>query len=297
MFGFLERIDTGLAVRYLEHVIDEHNDQTSDLHQRLLTLYFDRLKQESTTRAEKDELQSTFLTLLRTSTQYSPGRFLGILPRDDPTFYEARAVVFSKMGQHKQALEIYAFKLRNAAKAEEYCNHVHLTEDTVATTLPPSRRKSTTDPESDQPSIYQTLLGLYLNPPKGEEKMWMPAIEILARHGARLPANSTLQLIPESLPVRELEFYFRGRIRAANSIVSEGQVVAGLRKVEADRLQAALLLGEGAAGETARRGRGRRVRVDEERVCGMCYKRLGGSVISVFPESVLPSIFWPGFLS
>ncbi|ERF73382.1 hypothetical protein EPUS_07216 [Endocarpon pusillum Z07020] len=282
---FLEKIDTSFALRYLEHVIDELNDQTADLHQRLLTLYFDRLKQTSMTTAEKNEVNAKFLTLLRTSTQYSPARLLGTLPRDDPTFYEARALVFSKMGQHKQALEIYVFKLRDAAKAEEYCNHVHLTEDTVATTLPPSRRKSTTDPESEQPSIYHTLLGLYLSPPKGEEKMWGPAIEILARHGARLPASSTLELIPESLPVKELEFYFRGRIRAANSIVSESQVVAGLRKVEAIRLQAALLLGEGTAGEKARGGRGRRVRVDEERVCGVCYKRLGGSVISVFPDN------------
>lgn len=287
VFRFLEKVDPALAVRYLEHVIDELNDQTPDLHQRLLMLYFDRLRQGSTVGAEKDELHSKFLTFLRTSTQYSPARLLNTLPRDDPTFYEARALVFSKMGQHKQALEIYVFRLRNAAKAEEYCNHVHLTEDTVATTLPPSRRKSTTDPESDQPSIYHTLLGLYLNPPNGEEKMWGPAIEILARHGARLPANSTLELIPELLPVKELEFYFRGRIRAANSIVSEGQVVVGLRKVEAVRIQAALLLGEGVAGETAKGGRGRRVRVDEERVCGVCYKRLGASVISVFPESVL----------
>jgi Vam6/Vps39-like protein vacuolar protein sorting-associated protein 39 len=291
---FLERIETALALRYLEHVIDELNDQTFELHQRLLTLYFERLKQSSITAAEKDELNSKFLALLRTSTQYSPARLLSTLPRDNPTFYEARALVFSKMGQHKQALEIYVFKLHDSAKAEEYCNRVHLTEDTVATTLPPSRRKSTTDPENEQPSIYHILLGLYLNPPKGEEKMWVPAIEILARHGARLPASSTLELIPESLPVKELEFYFRGRIRAANSIVSEGQVVAGLRKVEAVRLQAALLLGEGAAGEMARGGRGRRVRVDEERVCGVCFKRLGGSVISVFPEwvSSSPSAFF-----
>lgn len=288
VLSFLEKIDTALALRYLEHIIDELDDQTPELHSRLLTLYFDRLKQASITTVEKNELNSKFLTLLRTSTQYSPARLLGALPRDDPAFYDARALVFSKMGQHKQALEIYVYKLRDAGKAEEYCNRVHLTEDTVATTLPPSQRKSTTDPESEQPSIYHTLLGLYLNPPNGEEKMWGPAIEILARHGARLPASSTLELIPESLLVRDLEFYFRGRIRAANSIVSEGRVVVGLRKVEAVRLQAALLLGAGAAGQMARGGRGRRVRVDEERVCGVCYKRLGGSVISVFPELVFP---------
>lgn len=37
----------------------------------------------------------------------------------DPDFFEARAIVFSKMGQHRQALEIYVFNLEDYAKAEE----------------------------------------------------------------------------------------------------------------------------------------------------------------------------------
>jgi hypothetical protein len=38
----------------------------------------------------------------------------------DPNFYEAQAVVLSNMGQHKQALEIYVFKIKDFEKAEEY---------------------------------------------------------------------------------------------------------------------------------------------------------------------------------
>lgn len=38
----------------------------------------------------------------------------------DPELFEARAIVFSKMGQHRQALEIYVFKLEDHEKAEEY---------------------------------------------------------------------------------------------------------------------------------------------------------------------------------
>lgn len=37
----------------------------------------------------------------------------------DPAFYEALAVVYSKMDMHKQALEIYVFKMQDYAKAEE----------------------------------------------------------------------------------------------------------------------------------------------------------------------------------
>ena len=37
----------------------------------------------------------------------------------DPDFYEAQAVVLSNMDQHKQALEIYVFKIKDFEKAEE----------------------------------------------------------------------------------------------------------------------------------------------------------------------------------
>ena len=37
----------------------------------------------------------------------------------DPAFYEAQAVILSNMGQHKQALEIYVFKMEDYVKAEE----------------------------------------------------------------------------------------------------------------------------------------------------------------------------------
>ena len=42
-----------------------------------------------------------------------------MLPAEDPDFYEARAIVLSKMGQHKQALSIYVFQLQDYEKAEE----------------------------------------------------------------------------------------------------------------------------------------------------------------------------------
>jgi len=250
-------------------VINELNDMSPELHQKLLILYFERLKSLESDSPDFRDLQTKFLDLLRDSTQYSPAKILGLLPRDDPNFFEARAIVFSQMGQHRQALEIYAYKLRDPVKAEEYCNRVHLAEDTVATKVAPSRRVSTTDPLEEQPSIYHTLLNLYLNPPPGEKPLREPAIELLARHGSRLPANSTLDLVPETLPVKDLEFYFRGRIRAAETIMGEGRIEAGLRKVEAVRVQEKLLLGDITSRGRVIGGRSRRVKIDEERVCGV----------------------------
>jgi hypothetical protein len=204
------------------------------------------------------------------------------------------------MGQHKQALQIYVFKIEDYNKAEEYvhssllrspanvsryCNRIHLAQDSAVSSPTQSRRASTTtsDPEDATQTIYHTLLSLYLTPPPPHQQNWPPALDLLSKHGSRLPASSTMNLIPATLPVGELESYFRGRIRAANSIVNEAKVVSGLRKSEVVSAQAALLLGEGILDGNG--GRNRRVIVSEERVCGVCHKRLGGSVIAVLPDN------------
>lgn len=205
------------------------------------------------------------------------------------------------MGQHKQALEIYVFNLKDYEKAEEYaehivwsigkrstnnmnryCNHVHLTEDTATSEIPASRRA--VDSDKEQPSIYLTLLSLYLTPPHGYKPHYGPALELLAKHGSRLPPSSALNLIPESLPVKELEFYFKGRMRSAYSMFNETQIAACLQKAENIKTQAQLLVGEGTDGKGSR---SRHVTISEERICGICYKRLGASVINVFPDNTV----------
>jgi hypothetical protein len=134
--NFLQNIDVDLAVRYLEHVINELNDLTPEFHNRLVRAYMQDLKE----RKDKDSeswkgLMSRLLQFLRSSKQYSLGKAFGMIPRDglcshvfrvpqadiqtEPSFYEAQAVVLSNMGSHKQALEIYVFKLKDYDKAEE----------------------------------------------------------------------------------------------------------------------------------------------------------------------------------
>jgi hypothetical protein len=126
VLDFLQEIDDKLAVRYLEHVIGELNDLTPDLHQRLAVLYLNRLQKHQGSKdvfSSEDEYKlwrEKLITMLKTSDQYSPSKILARLDREDPEFFEARAILFSKMGQHRQALEIYVFKLEDYVKAEEY---------------------------------------------------------------------------------------------------------------------------------------------------------------------------------
>ena len=285
---FLQNIDQKLARTYLEHIIQELNDKTRDFHQRLVNIYIERLKSgDFANDNEQAAWKEKTLEFMKTSKEYEPYKVLQKLSKDDPSLFEARAIVLSNMGQHKQALDIYVFQLKDPDKAEEYCNQIHLTETATAPAPTPHGRATDIDPNDAPPSIYHTLLSLYLSPPPPHKPQWGPALNILAKHGARMPASSTLNLIPEILPIKELESYFRGRIRTANTLVNEGRIVAGMRSTLAFSEEAKLRLGDGVRGGND--GRNRRVVITEDRVCGVCHKRFGGSAIKVMPEYVQPS--------
>jgi len=84
VLNFLENIDLKFAIRYLEHIIHELNDSTPNFHQRLISLYLDRLKSGDFKNAEEQtEWRETFLDFLRESRSYSAGKVLGLLPRGD----------------------------------------------------------------------------------------------------------------------------------------------------------------------------------------------------------------------
>lgn len=291
---FLESIDKKFAIHYLEHLIDELQDATPELHQKLIDLYMQAME-DGEKQARGSSLLPKLITHLRQSSQYSYSRALALLPKEDPDFFEAQAIVLSKMNQHRQALHIYVFKLNDTVKAEEYCNEVYLQQSSSQ-----NRKKNgvqTEDATSETNTIYTTLLGLYLTPPDGAQARVHDAVSLLTNHAPRLPASATLDLIPTDLLIKELEQYLRGRVRHTTTALYDTRIVSNLRKVEAVRVQARLLLGEeddikngiqsfeSGLNEARMQGKRRNVRVDDERVCRVCHKRLGLSVISMFNDS------------
>ncbi|KAH6639956.1 vacuolar sorting protein 39 domain 1 [Truncatella angustata] len=282
---FLAGIDEKLELKYLEHIIEELDDATPDFHNRVVDLRVEMLKEMKQDDAARTEASEKLVHFLRESSQYSLGQAHRLIPRDDPVFYEASAIVFSNMGNDKQALEIYVFKMQDYAKAEDYCNRIQKSRQDSSQTSPTTQTEEPLDQDDpdSHPSIYHVLLSLYLTPPKPYQSNLAPALDLLSKHGSRLPASSSLSLVPDDLPVRALESYFSGRIRAANSRLAESRVVEGLRKTLLVDTQALLLLGDGMPGGQG--GRNRRVVVGEERICGTCHKRLGNTVVAVLPDN------------
>ncbi|KAM7187913.1 hypothetical protein V8F20_010782 [Naviculisporaceae sp. PSN 640] len=303
VIDFLGGIDTKLEIEYLEHIITELNDSTPEFHNRLVDRFIRELLREKGVKGpEWDSLMERLVQFLETG-QYSPNKAFRLIPKDDPRFYEAQAVVLCKMQQHKQALEVYVFKMQDYDKAEEYCNRIHKAQETRASSTSEdvgynsllgaqigSPRPGTDDSDqqsSQQTSIYNTLLGLYLKPPPPHQLNLPPALDLLSKHGSRLPATSTLDLIPDTLPVAQLESYFRGRMRNATSIVNETFVVKNLREAELVSTEARLRFGDPSKvvpWGVAPGGMHRQVVIGEERVCRVCHKRLARSVVAVLPD-------------
>jgi hypothetical protein len=80
---FLQRIDLNLAVKYLEHIINELNDLTPDFHNRLVASYIEDLKSRSDHNdVTWRNLMDRLLSFLRSSKQYSLSKAFGLIPRE-----------------------------------------------------------------------------------------------------------------------------------------------------------------------------------------------------------------------
>ncbi|KAF2478979.1 vacuolar sorting protein 39 domain 2-domain-containing protein [Neohortaea acidophila] len=295
---FLADIDERLEVRYLDHIINELGDQTPRFHQQLVDCYLQELKSPTIGDDGKQDVRQKLEAFLRTSKEYKTDKTLAQLPTDDPLFFEIRAIVLSAMGAHEQVLTIYVFQMHDYDKAEAYCTKTYyLAEEggeqstfVNGTTTPnlkkPHFQRTQTQVSKDKPNIFATLLRLYLKPPSpNDATRWPQALDLLSRHGARLPASSTLNMMPDDLALAKLEDYFRGRLRHSTAISRQERIVRTLESARLAKTERLLRLGTEREIEQGKPGmRSRRVRITEEDHCRVCHKRFGAAAIRVHPD-------------
>ncbi|KAK9475560.1 vacuolar sorting protein 39 domain 2-domain-containing protein [Dipodascopsis tothii] len=270
-----------LAIKYLNHIIFTLGEQSPDFHNELAILYLEQLKHDGYNFAYDPRVQlslDNLLEFLEKSTQYRPERLLGLLPRDLSLFWEPRAVLLSKIGEHKRALEIYVFNMKDYEKAQKYCADVFRKQHYQSLTEPSARA------DNEAKSVFHILLELYLRPPLqyshgvGYESSLNldAALSLLSTHGAHLSAKDALALLPSTIKVSTLYAFFYGHLRATFNDVARGRVSTSLRKAELVRTQENLL-----------NVKNRSVMVEDTRVCPVCLKRLGNSVVAVFPNNAV----------
>jgi hypothetical protein len=98
VLDFLQGIESKLAVRYLEHIIEELNDLTPDFHQRLIDLFLERLRaghEAFDSDEERMKWQDRLQTFLKTSAQYNKVRVFKQLPADGESMKSFRQIELS----------------------------------------------------------------------------------------------------------------------------------------------------------------------------------------------------------
>ncbi|CAG8513454.1 4628_t:CDS:10 [Ambispora leptoticha] len=260
---YLEQFSPDLCIIFLEHIIYGLGDQTSEYHNRLIMAYLNKLRRlnheiEVNGSSEKiqkslEETDKKLLNFLDESQFYRAEKILGQLRFDD--FFAARAKLLSRLGQHDQALHIYVHKLKDEQMAEEYCI------------------KKYNDKNNPVKKVFLSLLRVYLKPSDGEEVMIEPALRLLSRHGTHVNASEALEMLPPTIKVSQLYGFVEKYIRESNRNRNMNMIVKNLLK--ADQSQQLMFY------------RSRRVKIDEDRMCPQCTRRIGHSVFAVFPNGVI----------
>jgi hypothetical protein len=258
VLAHLQNHAPGLVVKYLEFVIMKWSNTTPDFHNRLLQVYLDQVvspmevylaslkgTRPAPAGSEPGELGATrtkLLAFLAKSSHYTPQRMISRF-LDIDGLYEERAMLLGRIGRHDQALSIYAHKLHDPKKAEEYCKKHYDAED-----------KDTRD-------VFVSLLEIYLKPPEGERVNVSAAQGVLKRHSDRIDATKALELLPLTTKVSEIHEFLVAVMRKRYARRRQGQILMNLLKSE--RLQ---------AHEELLRYHAKRITIGDETLCPVCRK-------------------------
>jgi len=260
-----------LAVPYLEFIIHKKGEKGAEFHNQLINYYLDSVSQilkatngdiveEPMTRNNKNLLggedRKKLINLLEKSDLYTPEKMLSRFPTK--ALFEERAILLSGIGQHDQALTIYAHKLKSPELAEAYCKKIYPTE------------------KQNSKEVYVELLKVYLRPPNEAEKRVDPALELLTKYHQFIDPTKALDLLPADIDVKKVHPFIESVLRKQSKELHENQISKNLLKSEQLQVQ-----------EQRIRHQSRKVVITSERMCAVCNKRILNSVFACYPNGVV----------
>ena len=150
--------------------------------------------------------------------------------------YEARAILLGRLGRHDQALETYVYRLQNYAKAEEYVDSLIFLNNSDPLTR---HCKRVYRAGTGTSGIFLALLKLYLRPTfQTSSNLLQPALELISRHGPRLDAVETLQLLPPLVTADDIRPFLIDSLRIP---VFDTRVVREINKARNDQVSRRLM--------------------------------------------------------
>ncbi|SCZ95117.1 BZ3500_MvSof-1268-A1-R1_Chr11-3g03615 [Microbotryum saponariae] len=260
----LEGVGEEACMRYLEHVVHELDERGAEFHEKLIEVYLRRVLEGGQGGVGDEEGYKKLLAFLEASESYRADRMLGRLPastlssvagtissmtKKDEALALVRALLLGRLGRHEGALRIYVYQLAAAELAEDYCRRVVASEE----------------------DVFHILLRIYLRPTNDQKVMFAPALELVKKYALYLDPIVVFDLLPPLVSIADLKVFLEKTLRRSVQAKNDTLVLKAITKSLSEKEEREKVDLEE-----------RRVKVTEGRVCPVCGKRLGNSVLAIF---------------
>eukprot|EP00051_Salpingoeca_urceolata_P000045 m.32547 g.32547 ORF g.32547 m.32547 type:complete len:927 (-) comp10061_c0_seq2:69-2849(-) len=271
---FLETKAPKLLVPYLEHVIRVWDNQLPKFHNKLIVLYLDELQTRfldyvdsldqrnpvippGSEPAPLGKQRLRLLQFLQWSKAYEATQLITRF-MDMKAMHEELAILHGRIGNHDEALKIYAYTLRDAEKAEQYCATVYDAEVESAR------------------NVYIHLLQVYLQPREGERPNVAAALRILSVFHERIDTNKAMNMLPSTTKVADIHEFLISVMRDRAQERRKTQVLKSLHKAE--RLQ---------VNDELFQYHARKMTITDDKLCSVCRKGIGTKAFACYPNGIV----------
>ena len=241
--------------KYLDFVVNALMSKDPMHHSEFAIAMIDLWKSEKEVGGEEIDpetlanIRSRLQSFLEDSDYYNTQTVVSALK--GTALWPEQVTVNKKIGNHKEALHILTFTMKNRERAVSYCEELGTQEG------------------------YLTLLDMLLNPEEGPP-LYGDAVRLLGSRGAALNPLRVLEALSDTMPMPLAYETLARMLRERAHRKRSGQIVKGLARahelsIAQDRV---LALSE-------------HIEMTADRACRVCHVRLGTKVFGLYPNGVL----------
>lgn len=121
--------------------------------------------------------------------------------------------------------------------------------------------------------IYLILLNLLLKPPSGQKIQLSYALDFLSQYRSQINIETIISELPLDIKISNLKLYLESTIQNRITNIINGKIIYSLQMANLAQYQNKLIDASN-----------KKYTITPEKTCQNCHKRLGQSVLAIFPK-------------
>eukprot|EP00735_Rhodelphis_limneticus_P000528 TRINITY_DN1090_c0_g1::TRINITY_DN1090_c0_g1_i1::g.29901::m.29901 TRINITY_DN1090_c0_g1::TRINITY_DN1090_c0_g1_i1::g.29901 ORF type:complete len:966 (+),score=226.36,sp/Q8R5L3/VPS39_MOUSE/24.27/6e-65,Vps39_2/PF10367.4/5.9e+03,Vps39_2/PF10367.4/3.3e-28,CNH/PF00780.17/3.5e-22,CNH/PF00780.17/1.9e+03,Vps39_1/PF10366.4/3.1e-06,Vps39_1/PF10366.4/9.5e+03,Clathrin/PF00637.15/7e+03,Clathrin/PF00637.15/2.5e-05,TPR_2/PF07719.12/6.1,TPR_2/PF07719.12/4.7,TPR_2/PF07719.12/8.7e+02,TPR_8/PF13181.1/2.9e+02,TPR_8/PF len=281
LLDFLTQQGIELYIRYIEYLISEETASTSSrdsrrsYHTDLVFAYLKTVQssKENVERAEQSQSSESrvmakqdllkkrnrLLNFLKASSMYDVKAILDHVERQMKYLHDESVILYARAGQFDNALRTMVFRKADCPAAERFCEEYPLL---------------TQGGEEEVITLCMKLLDIYLHPGSDDVSIyWRRAIDFMMRHCHRLNPSEVVSLLPDGMPLQDVEAYLTISMRHHVHSRRSNQIMKELCKMGNLNAQCSLV-----------EYRSKPILITPSKKCAICQRLIGDKVFAAQPD-------------